>query len=364
MLRRYAHAMSVLCFVLGTRPEIIKLAPLLRRCVERDVPFRLLHSGQHYDRALDGIFFEELQLPAPHANLAAAAPSQGAFFGRLLPALEEEWTAQRPAAVIVQGDTNSAFAGAFMAQRMGIPVAHVEAGLRSDDWTMPEEVNRVLIDRLADRLYVPTEAQAERVRAEGIPSDRLLVSGNTVADAVREHLPLAAAAALPADMPTDSPYAIITLHRPALVDHPDRLLAVLGAIDDSLAGAGVKGFFLVHPRTRRSLQDAGLRAVSLHEPVGYLPMLRLLSAARMVVTDSGGLQEETAILHIPCVTVRENTERPETLEAGGNRLAGLDPAAVAAAVEELSTAAPAWKPLYGVDHPSDLIHDDLVSRYL
>jgi UDP-N-acetylglucosamine 2-epimerase (non-hydrolysing) len=351
-------------FVLGTRPEIIKLAPIVRRCIDRSIPFQIVHTGQHYDHALDGIFFEELKLPDPSINLKAAAATQGAFFGNLIPALEKLWSQKRPSVVIVQGDTNSAFAGAFIAQRLGIPVAHVEAGLRSDDWTMPEEVNRILIDRIADRLYAPTEYHAQRIISEGINKGRVLVTGNTVSDAVSEHLALAKGAALPSGIPIDAPYALLTLHRPALVDDPIRLQKILGVIDMALQKQGITGVFLVHPRTRKNLPGNAFPSIRLHDPIGYFPMLRLLAGARIVITDSGGLQEETALLHVSCVTIRENTERPETVEAGGNRITGFDAPAIERAITDLTTNKPDWKSLYTVEHPSDTILEDLLAHFV
>lgn len=357
-----AH-MKELCFVLGTRPEIIKLAPVIRRCMKQELPYRLVHTGQHYDHALDGIFFKELSIPVPTINLAAASPDQGTFFGRAFQGLEQSLRVT-PSCLIVQGDTNSAFAGAFMGQRLGIPVVHLEAGLRSDDWTMPEEVNRILIDRISDRLYVPTEAQAERLFTEGIPKDRVMVTGNTVADAVEEHLALAKNEVLPAEFKTDEPYALITLHRPALVNDSARLAVVLGAVDRVLKSHGIRGIFLVHPRTRATLSSRIFESIVLVEPIGYLPMLKLLTGAKIVVTDSGGLQEETALLHIPCVTVRENTERPETVEAGGNVIAGFNPKKIAECMEQKLSEEISWKPLYSKKNAADAIVKDLVSRYL
>jgi len=354
------------CFTLGTRPEIIKLAPLIRRAAARNIPFTLIHTGQHYDELLDRVFFRELALPEPHANLHAAAPTHGRMLAAMFTGLEDLWAKERPSVVIAEGDTNSVFAAAFTARRLGVPFAHVEAGLRSDDWTMPEEVNRVLADRLSDRLYAPTDSQKERLLAEGIPEGNILITGNTIADAVREHLPIAEHANLPSELAdaTAGDFVPITLHRPALVDDPARLSSILTAIDAALGAAGISGIFLVHPRTRKHLSGTrAFRAVQLHEPVGYLAMLSLLSRAKLVITDSGGLQEEAALLHVPCVTVRENTERPETLRSGGNRIVGLDPASVQEGIEQAIGTPVSWKPLYTVEHPADAIMDDLVSRY-
>jgi UDP-N-acetylglucosamine 2-epimerase (non-hydrolysing) len=354
--------MSRIDIILGTRPEIIKLAPLIRRCVSSNVPMRIVHTGQHYDPLLDTIFFQELALPEPHVNLQAAAASQGQFFGNLFPALETLWSADRPSGVVVQGDTNSAFAGALVAQRLGIRVAHVEAGLRSDDRTMPEEINRILIDRVAERLYAPTRTHAQRLEREGVDPSFIVVTGNTVADAVAEHLEAAKDAPLPSDLPAR--YAVVTLHRPALVDDAERLRLILDQLAHTCEAQGITALFPVHPRTRKHLTDWSHPHIRLQEPVGYLSMLRLLSGAAIVVTDSGGLQEEAAILHVPCVTVRENTERPETVEAGGNIVAGLAPAGVARAIEDMLRKKIDWKPLYEQTHPSDVMLEDLRTHCL
>lgn len=360
--------MKGMCFILGTRPEIIKLAPLIRRARGRGIPFTIIHTGQHYDDALDGVFFRELDLPAPDANLRAAAPSREEMFDTMLPQVERLWTASRPSVVVVQGDTNSALCGALLAEHMDIPVAHVEAGLRSGDLSMPEEVNRIRMDKGASRLYIPTEEQAEHVREEGIPAERILVTGNTIADAVNDHKDMARSAALPPSLDglVHGRFAIVTLHRPALVDDPAKLANHLRVIDGVLAEEVLAGVFLCHPRTRAKLGNPGHAFSSLvvAEPIGYFPMLRLLSVASILITDSGGLQEEAAILRVPCVTVRENTERPETIRAGGNALVGFDPAKLEIAVKRFLHEPIDWKPLYDVEAPSEMILDDLVRRYL
>jgi len=355
----------MLCFALGTRPEIIKLAPLIRRTTEAGYPYKLIHTGQHYDHLLDSVFFEELHLPQPDHNLKASGSSHGEMIGKMLTGFEKLWTEEKPFVVIVEGDTNSVFAAAFMANRLGIPVAHVEAGLRSDDWTMPEECNRVLTDRLSKRLYAPTEDQAERLRSEGIEPNNILVTGNTIADAVAEHSKFALDAEVPSGISSERPFALLTLHRPALVDDPGRLEKVLGAIDTSLNNAKIPGVLLAHPRTQGKLDalNLNLKSITVHEPVGYLPMLNLMQKAELIITDSGGLQEEAALLHLPCVTVRENTERPETIAAGGNTLTGFSSEKIDQAISKSISSTIDWKPLYSVADPSDTIMKDLINHY-
>lgn len=353
--------MASFVFVLGTRPEIIKLAPLIRRCADRGIDFSIIHTGQHYDDKLDGIFFRELDIPEPTRNLKAAGGSQKEFFAKVFPELEAAFTKENPKVVIVQGDTNSAYAGACVAHALEVPLAHVEAGLRSDDLTMPEEVNRIAIDGLAQRLYVPTEAQRRRLLAEGITADCIVLTGNTVADAVSEHLAAAHKTEVPLTLPTE--YAVLTLHRPALVDEPKKLTEVLTVIAEALTKRGLVGIFPVHPRTRPKLAGWSHASVQIVDPIGYLVMLKVLSDASLVITDSGGIQEEAAILKVPCVTVRENTERPETIEAGGNMLVGFDTHRITTAIVHWSMGPFSWKPLYAIEQPSDVMLDDLTSRY-
>ena len=358
--------MKKLCFVLGTRPEIIKMAPLLRRVVEQNVPFMLVHTNQHYDHAMDQIFFEELQLPKPDHHLKAAAPSPAQFVANVMQGLENIWKNDAPSVVIVQGDTNTVAAAAFAAEKEGIPVAHVEAGLRSDDRTMPEEINRILADHISARLYAPTAHQVERLEREAIDASRILLTGNTIADAVSEHAAFAETVALPRGLEKlPKTYALITLHRPALVDHPELLGNALEQITSSLQKANIHGVFLAHPRTKKTLDALQFSApeISVHEPVGYLPMLKLLKHAAAVLTDSGGLQEETALLHIPCVTLRTTTERPETLDAGGNILVPPTGNDIAKQITAFLTTMIDWKPLYAVQNPSDTILADLLSHY-
>jgi UDP-N-acetylglucosamine 2-epimerase (non-hydrolysing) len=360
--------MNLLCFALGTRPEIIKLAPLLRRVVHRRLPFLLVHTDQHFDYVMDDVFFEELGLPQPTHHLHAAGRSHGDMLHKMFREYEQLFREIHPAALIVQGDTNSTFASTFAASRHNIPVAHVEAGLRSFDRNMPEEVNRVLTDQIADRLYAPTVEHAERLIMEGVGVEKILVTGNTIVDAVSEYRDRALSTPLPPRIlqVIAQPYAVLTFHRPALVDDRKTLLTLLSVVDHALQGQSLRGILLVHPRTRRQLggERRNFRALLLHDPIGYLQMLRLLQGAKLIITDAGGLQEEAALLHVPCVTVRKNTERPETIYAGGNRVVGFESAAIRQAIIDFTNDAHiVWSSLYGVTNPSDTILADLYSRY-
>lgn len=358
--------MKKICFVLGTRPEIIKLAPLLRRFVLQQIPFTLIHTNQHYDHAMDQIFFEELKLPKPHHHLNAAAATPEQFVANVMQGLGKIWETEHPSVVIVQGDTNTVAAAALAAEKSEIPVAHVEAGLRSDDMSMPEEINRILVDHIADRLYAPTEYQVDRLLGESISKDRILLTGNTIADSVGEHLKLSEAVKVPLTLrKLPKAYAIITLHRPALVDQRKLLESALHQIDAALSEAKIRGILLAHPRTKKTLDALKIscKNIAVHKPIGYLPMLKLLQSSSVVLTDSGGLQEEAALLQIPCVTLRTTTERPETIDAGGNILVAPTGTTIKKEITAILKKKISWKPLYNVTHPSDMILTDILSRY-
>ncbi len=316
-----------LAIVLGTRPEIIKLSPVIRECVTRHLDYVLIHTNQHFSPEMDAIFFQELALPAPHYNLGAYRVSgQAGMVGHILTALEPILLAEKPDWVIVQGDTNSVVAGALAASKLGLKIGHVEAGLRSYDRTMPEEINRIVTDHLADHLYCPSATQAEILRHEGIANDKIIVTGNTIVDAVHQNLALATRSVDRSVLPS-TPYMLLTLHRPSNVDTVETLVPLLQALVATAAAQDLPIIFPVHPRTEATLDRAEPKwcetpYLRLQKPVGYLHMLALEQQAALILTDSGGLQEEACILHVPCVTLRENTERPETIQVGANRLFG------------------------------------------
>lgn len=315
-----------LAIIVGTRPEIIKMAPIIKRCDQTRTRYVLIHTGQHYSPELDAIFFEEFGLPPPAYNLGAGSGKAVDTISAMLHGIQGVLDAERPTAVLVQGDTNSAFAGAFAANKNGLPVGHVEAGLRSYDRSMPEEINRVLIDHVSDVLFAPTEQSRENIMRENIPQDRIHVVGNTIVDVVGRYLPDSAeqrSILASFDVPSKE-YGVLTLHRPGNVDDPLRLGAIIEGIGEGWRSDRPLLFF-VHPRTREVLKASRIRlpdSIRLAEPIGYRNMLTLMKNAHLVLTDSGGLQEEACILGTPCVTIRPNTERPETLAVGSNILAG------------------------------------------
>jgi UDP-N-acetylglucosamine 2-epimerase (non-hydrolysing) len=309
----------------------------------------IVHTGQHYDRLMSEVFLEELGVPAPDHMLEVGSGSHATQTARTMERLEPVLEAERPDLVFVPGDVNSTLAAALTAVKMGVPVAHIESGLRSFDMTMPEEVNRIVADRFATWLFLHSDEAAANLRAEGIPDERTQMVGNTMIDtlvALEDRFRSAGAAAGLGVVPGE--YVLVTLHRPALVDGP--LLAETVGQLASLAKQ-MPVVFSVHPRTRKMMEsvDAEHPGVLLTDPLGYLDFLSLLADAAAVLTDSGGVQEETTYLGVPCFTLRDNTERPVTVRAGTNTLLGLDPAAIAsipAALAALDSQAPSPPPLW------------------
>jgi UDP-N-acetylglucosamine 2-epimerase (non-hydrolysing) len=333
-------------YVVGTRPNFVKTAPVIAALRDRlpDGRHVIVHTGQHYDRAMSEVFFEELGVPAPDHLLEVGSGSHAQQTARTMERLEPVLERERPDLVIVPGDVNSTLAAALTAVKLGIPVAHVESGLRSFDMTMPEEVNRIVADRFASHLFLHSEEAIVNLRAEGIPDERMHFVGNTMIDTlVALEDRFRAAATAPRLGLEPGAYALVTLHRPALVDGP--LLAETVTQLARLASE-MPVVFPVHPRTRKMMEglDGGdAPGLLLSEPLGYLDFLSLLADAGAVLTDSGGIQEETTYLGIPCFTLRANTERPVTVRAGTNTLLGLDPAAIATIPAQLA-ATPAERP--------------------
>jgi UDP-N-acetylglucosamine 2-epimerase (non-hydrolysing) len=349
--------------VVGTRPEIIKMAPLVRACQARGVPFLLLHTGQHYSFELDGVFFAELGLPAPDVNLEVGSGTQTYQLASTLAGMESVLAEHRPDVVLVEGDTNSVLAAALAANKAGIAVGHVEAGLRSYDRGMPEEINRVLTDHLADHLFPPTEQSRAILRGEGIPDTRILVTGNTVVD---ELLLQRGRARRPGLLErfgvTAGRFALATLHRAENVDDPARLRGCLAGLAATAAALDLVVLAALHPRTQARIAalDPGLTGgLRVLPPLGYLDFLGLHAEAALMLTDSGGLQEEACCLGVPCVTLRDNTERPESVEAGANRLAGAEPERIVACAREMLPRRGGWSNPFGDGHAGERIVDHL-----
>jgi UDP-N-acetylglucosamine 2-epimerase (non-hydrolysing) len=339
-------------FVLGTRPEVVKLAPLIKECERRGVPFAVVHTGQHYSDRLDAVFFEQLELPAPDHHLGVGSGEHGEQTAAMLAGIEEWLRAESPELLFVQGDTNSTLAGALAASKLDVEVAHVEAGLRSFDEEMPEEVNRVLVDHAADHLFAPTPEAADLLEREGIDPDRIAVTGNTVVDAVLESRDLAAESSDVLDDLglTAGSFYLLTVHRAENVDDPDRFRQLLDGVARVAARTDRPVVYPVHPRSAERIEEYGIEvpdAIRLTEPLEFFDFLRLEATAALALTDSGGVQEETCILGTPCVTLRYNTERPETAFVGANCVAGVDPDDVSEAADRMLDRPVDWTPPFG-----------------
>jgi UDP-N-acetylglucosamine 2-epimerase (non-hydrolysing) len=328
--------------VVGARPNFMKIAPIMKAIARANfAEQKLVHTGQHYDVAMSDVFFTDLGMPVPDIHLGVGSGSHAEQTAKVMVGFEKVCVEEKPDLVVVAGDVNSTIACAIDCAKLRIACAHVEAGLRSFDMDMPEEVNRIVTDRLCEFLLTPSADGDDNLRREGTPEDRIHRVGNVMIDSLLEHLPRARAARTPEklDVQPDR-YAVLTLHRPSNVDAPDTLRRLLGAIESIQAELPV--VFPVHPRTRKRFDDfgltatiAGMKGLRLCEPLGYLEFLGLTSQAKLVLTDSGGLQEETTALGIPCLTIRENTERPVTIIEGTNTLVGVDRARI---VEEARRA--------------------------
>jgi UDP-N-acetylglucosamine 2-epimerase (non-hydrolysing) len=322
-----------LLLVAGARPNFMKIAPIARELERHAGVFSstLVHTGQHYDAAMSDVFFGQLGIPRPHIDLGVGSDTHARQTAAIMTAFEPILLERRPDLVLVVGDVNSTLACALVASKRGIRVAHVEAGLRSFDREMPEEINRLLTDQISDLLFVTEESGVENLRREGVPDDRVFLVGNVMIDTLLAHREAARALNIPARMGLERRgYGVLTLHRPSNVDDPvviERLFTAIGGIARDLPLV-----FPVHPRTRpvlpqspsvRRLCDEG--RVRLIDPVGYLEFLGLMADSAVVLTDSGGVQEETTVLGVPCLTLRASTERPSTITSGTNRLVGTSP---------------------------------------
>ena len=319
--------------VVGARPNFMKIAPLIKAMKARPNAFDplLIHTGQHYDERMSEAFFDDLGLPRPDHDLGVGSGSHAVQTARVMTAFEQVCDQHDPDLVVVVGDVNSTLACALTARKLGIPVAHVEAGLRSGDRAMPEEINRICTDAISDVLFTTDHGSADNLRAEGISDDRIVFAGNVMIDTLLEHRQRAAHLSVADGLGLrGSDYVLLTLHRPSNVDQELILRGILQAAHTLAQSIPV--VFPAHPRTQKRIEDFGLEellaapgednGIRLTAPLGYLEFLNLTMGARLVLTDSGGLQEETTVLGIPCLTLRYNTERPITLEQGSNELVG------------------------------------------
>lgn len=326
----------VLC-VVGARPNYMKMAPILRAFDEHvpTIPWVLVHTGQHYDHAMNERLFSGLRLPTPHHNLEVGSGTHAVQTAEIMKRFEPLVDELKPSCVLVVGDVNSTLACALVAVKKHVPVIHVEAGLRSGDRAMPEEINRILVDRISDRLYTTERSALSNLTGEGVDASWVHFAGNVMIDSLLSSRALAVPPAktlaehdIDPALIADGRYGVVTLHRPSNVDDPEQLKRLAAMLTQ--AAARLPLLFAIHPRTRGNLEKFGLGAlldnprIALLPPLGYLEMLGLMSGATVMITDSGGLQEETTALSVPCLTLRENTERPITVEQGTNTVIGAD----------------------------------------
>ena len=319
--------------VVGARPNFMKVAPIVEAMKRREREFAplIVHTGQHYDAAMSEAFFRDLEMPEPDVYLGVGSGSHAVQTAAVMERFEPVVLSEKPDWVIVVGDVNSTLACALVCSKLGVKVAHVEAGLRSRDRTMPEEINRLLTDQIADLLLTPSADADANLLAEGIPAERIRLVGNVMIDSLSKHLPASAQSMVRDDLGLhERGYAVLTLHRPVNVDNRATFSKILDALEEISQRLPI--VFPVHPRTRKTIGELGFAErlakstkLRLIDPLGYLDFLRLYSGAALVLTDSGGIQEETTVLGIPCLTLRENTERPITVSIGTNRIVGTDP---------------------------------------
>ncbi len=329
--------------VVGARPNFIKIGPLMPAFENAGIEALIAHTGQHYDTMMSDVFFSDLEIPAPKWFLGVGSGTHAVQTGKAMIAIEELLLAEKPDALLVVGDVNSTLAGALAASKIGVPVVHLEAGLRSGDMSMPEEINRLVTDQLSSMLLTPVASAEANLLAESIASERIHFVGNVMAQSVLAHMDQARSrVVVGAESMQPRDYVLVTVHRPENTDHPERLREFVSAI----SSLDMPVLLPAHPRTRPLLAAAGLdgasRSVSIIDPVGYLDMLSLQAHAALVITDSGGIQEETCMLRTPCVTVRRNTERQITLEIGSNRLVPADAEQIRSAVRAGLDAPKDW----------------------
>jgi UDP-N-acetylglucosamine 2-epimerase (non-hydrolysing) len=344
--------MSIFTIVAGARPNFMKIAPIIHAFQRAqssgvDVRYRLVHTGQHYDKKMSGDFFEQLSIPEPDANLGGGGGTQAEQTAAIMVAFEKELLEHRPDLVIVVGDVTSTLACSIAAKKLQIDVAHVEGGIRSGDLSMPEEINRMVTDSITDHFFTTSEIANSNLRKAGVPEEKIHFVGNTMIDTLKAQMPYfkrPEGEIFERLIPKN--YFVMTMHRPANVDQEHSLKAMIDAILEGTAGLPI--IFPVHPRTAKNLQTSGINAPNLHmcEPLGYLEFNFLVKNAKGVITDSGGITEETSVMNIPCITLRDNTERAETIQLGTNELVGTDPRKLKPFLEKIITGE--WKQYQGI----------------
>lgn len=360
--------MKKICIILGTRPEIIKMASIIRECQKRKISFFIIHTNQHYAENLDKIFFRELHLPEPKYNLNIGSASHARQSGKMMVGIEKILCKEKPSIILVQGDTNTVMAGSLVAAKLHIKVGHIEAGLRSSDRTMPEEINRILSDHCSDLLFAPTAHARQNLLKEGIDRNKIFVVGNTIVDAIVSHKALARHSSVLKRLKLEKKkYFLATVHRQENVDQKEKLSSIIRGFELVYKKYRMPVFFPMHPRTKKMMEHFKLKrrsGVLFVDPLGYLDFLHSMENAVLIISDSGGVQEEACVLHIPCLTLRENTERPETLIGGGNRIVGTASNAILSGVEKMLRKKIRWSNPFGSGESAskviDVIRRDIV----
>lgn len=357
---------SKIAIVLGTRPEIIKMASVIRECQRRQLNFFIIHTNQHYSREMDAVFFKELDLPPADYDLQVGSGVHGLQTGKMLARIEKAIIKEKAQIVLVHGDTNTTLSGALAARKLNLKVGHVEAGLRSFDQTMPEEVNRVLTDHMTNFCFTPTPQARDNLLKEGILKEKIFVVGNTIVDAVSQHQKIAQRKSRILTRLKLKPhqYFLVTYHRAENTDNKEKLANTLTALDQIAQKNSWPVIFSLHPRTKKQIEKFKLKipkTIRAYVPFGYLDFLQLMAKAKLILTDSGGIQEESCMLKVPCLTLRENTERPETLKVGGNLLVGTDPQKILSSAQKILKRQIKWYNPFGDGQSAQKIIDILTT---
>ena len=335
--------------ILGTRPEIIKMAPIIFELKKKRINHYIIHSGQHYSYNMDKVFFEQLQLSKPRYNLEVGSASHGKQTGRIIEQVEKVLLKDKPDVVLVEGDTNTVLGGTLAAKKIGIKIGHVEAGLRSFDDAMPEETNRILADHCSDYLFAPTKVSQNYLLREGINRKKIFVTGNTIVDSIKKNLHNSHNDMLGENNIEPKKFFVVSLHRQENVDDPKRFANIIKGLKHIAKKYNIPVVYPIHPRSTKMAKKFGINFDGLLtiQPTDYFSFLFLEKNARLVLTDSGGVQEESCILKTPCVTLRDNTERPETITVKANILAGADSKRIIACTEKMLRTKPVWRNPYG-----------------
>lgn len=368
-----------IAFVLGTRPEIIKMSPIIHECEKRGIDYFVLHTGQHYDYLMDKIFFEELGLKPETINLDVGSGTHGKITGKIIIGMEKILMDKKPDVTLVQGDTNTVLAGSLVSVKLHIPLGHVEAGLRSYDRRLPEEYNRIISDHISDYLFAPTSFAQNILLEEGIgkkdilyygkiSKPKIFLTGNTIVDTIIKNLDKAKNSKILSELGlTSGEYFLLTLHREENVDHKDRLLGILKGLQNVEDYHKIPIVYPIHPRTKKRIEEFKLtdelnkiKNLKIIDPVGFFDLLALESNAKLVLTDSGGIQEETCSLKVPCVVLRDRSDRPESLEVGAAMLAGCDPRKILDAVNKMIKSDRNWKNPFGDGKAAERIVNILI----